>query len=194
MTSLITLQEAKDFLNITTTTDDAELGLFTDAASQIWLARGLPGAGTPRDEFYDGGTTRIVLRYTPIVSVTAVSETIGAITYPLTEQPVDGGTAGAYAFTVDPFTGVMCRRMAGVAIPFADGTTNVHVTYSSGFATVPEDIKLAIKLLTRHMWQTQRGGSQRPGKGGNDDTPSVAFIWPNRVQEIADAYTGPVVA
>jgi len=192
MTSLITLQEAKDFLNITTTTDDAELGLFTDAASQMWLARGLPGAGTARVEWYDGGQTRIVLRYTPIVSVTTVSETIGSVTYPLTEQPVDS-QSGAFAFTVDPFTGVMTRRVAGTAVAFAAGVANVKVSYSSGFATVPEDIKLAIKLLTRHMWETQRGGAKRPGTGGGDDF-STTYVWPNRVQEIAEAYSGPAIA
>ena len=155
----------------------------------MWLARGLPGAGTAHVEWYDGGSPRIVLRYTPVVSVTTITENVGPTVYTLTEQPLTGGTSGSFAFTCDPFTGVVVRRSAASAVPFAPGVANIQVSYSSGFAVVPEDIKLAIKLLVAHMWDTQRGGAKRPGLGGDEYTP--LYMWPNRVQEIAEAYSGP---
>jgi hypothetical protein len=191
--ALITLQEAKDFLNITASTSDSELTAFTEAASSMWLARGLPGGPTARTETYDGGASRIALRHTPVVSVTSIAEAVGNISYPLTEQPLGQGGTSAYGFTYDPWTGVVVRRTAGAATLFADGIDNVSVVYTAGYATVPEDIKHAIKLLTKHLWDTQRGGAKRPGSGGDEQVPTT-FSWPYRVEEIASAYTGPSVA
>ena len=192
---LITLQDAKDFLNITDPVSDTELATFITAASQMWVSRGLPGNVTSTiDEWYDGGSPRISLRHTPVASVTAVVETIGTIAYTLTQ--VDPGTsASAWAYSVDLTTGLLVRRAAGIATAFYRGVHNVHVTYTAGMAVVPADIQQAIKLLVKHLWTTQRGGARRPGTGGGDDTTNMtAYSWPWRVDEIARAYYVPGIA
>lgn len=190
MTDVITLAQAKAFLNITDATADAELPFYMDAAQAMWVNRGYP-VGTPAepvDEWYDGGTDTIVTRSGPIDSVQLITESWGSVTYTLVEH--DTGTSGyAWAYTVDLQTGTFIRRAAGIATFFAPGVRNVHIQYTPGFTVVPSDIQLAILLLLKHMWSTQRGIGKRPGTGGNDDVAAKeGFAWPYRVQQIADGY------
>lgn len=195
-TSVVTLQQAKDFLNITTTDSDAELPFYTSAATAMWANRGGPVGqpGAPLDEWYDGGRPTIVTRTRPIGSVTLVEESWGSSKYTLSEVATgSGGTA--FAYTVDLVTGTFVRRASGVAVPFAVGERNVHIQYTPGYATVPEDIQLAVLLLLKHMWSTQRGIGKRPGLGGGDDAAmKESFAWPNRVEEILAGYVVPGVA
>lgn len=194
---IVTLQQAKDFLNITTTTFDSELGGFIDAASQMITNRIGPVSGSPTyDEWYDGGRPQIVLRHTPVQSVTSITESYGAATsYTLTPVTLDSGSvAGSFAYTVDLSAGIITRRAAGVAMPFAPGVQNIHVVYTAGYATVPADLVQATNLLISHMWTTQRGGSKRPGTGGDDWNPSHLESWPPRVEEILENYFIPGIA
>lgn len=192
---IITLQDAKDFLNITTTDSDVELSTFITAASQMWVSRGLPGNVTATlDEWYDGGSPRISLRHTPVASVASVVETIGTLAYTLT-QADPGTSASAWAYSVDLSSGLLVRRAAGVATAFYRGVRNVHVTYTAGMAAIPADISQAIKLLVKHLWTTQRGGAKRPGSGGSDDMANMtSYSWPWRVDEIARSYYVPGIA
>jgi hypothetical protein len=188
--ALITLGEAKEFLNITTATNDSELTSFIAAASQMWTSRGLPGGASAWDEWYDGGSARISLRHFPVLTVPLVTENVGPVAYTLTQVTL-GSSSSAYSYTLDATTGLLVRRAAGVAVPFAAGVANVRVTYTTGITDTPEDIKHAIKLLTKHLWDTQRGGAK--GLGGGADQPST-FTWPWRVDEIARAYYVPGIA
>lgn len=196
---IITLAEAKTQLNITSNTNDAELAPFITAASTMWVNRVGPvnsgsGVGT-YDEWFDGGSDRIVVRHSPVLAVTAVEESWGAILYTLVEQTLQsGGNLGPFGYSIDKTIGTITRRSVGIATTFASGVRNIHVSYTAGFAAVPEDIKLAVKLLVQHMWETQRGGGKRPGQGGDEYTPSASYAWPYRVEEIAQAYRGPGVA
>lgn len=196
MTDVVTLAQAKQFLNITATTYDAELPFYISSAQLMWVNRGGPvgNPAAPVDEWYDGGTETIVTRLRPIASVQLVVETFGSTGFTLINTTA--GTSGyAWAYTVDMATGTFVRRAAGVAVPFATGVRNIHIQYTPGFATVPEDIQLAVLLLMKHMWETQRGIGKRPGLGGVDDVgPRESFAWPNRVQEILAGYAIPGIA
>jgi uncharacterized phiE125 gp8 family phage protein len=195
---IITLAEAKTHLNMGTgTTDDAELGNFITAASTMWVRRvgAVNTAVKTFDEWYDGGHVRVALANAPVVTITKVEEVVTASAiYTLTLETLQsGGDTGAYGYTVDMDRGLLVRRAAGVAVPFTPGVRNIHVVYTAGYATAPEDIKLAVKLLVAHMWETQRGGAKRPGTGA-DPTPLTGFMWPHRVEEIANGYIVPGIA
>ena len=194
---VVTLDEAKAFLNITVATFDVELAGFVTAASRMWVNRVGPVASSVFTEWYDGGVPQIALRQTPVLSVTSVVESYGSTTrYTLTDQPLTGdGPTNAWGYTIDMQTGLLTRRATGVAVPFATGRRTVQVVYTAGYAAVPEDIKHAVLLLIMHLWATQRGGSRRPGQGGTDDwRPDFAFSWPSRVEEIAAGYRIPGIA
>jgi uncharacterized phiE125 gp8 family phage protein len=190
---IITLAQAKTFLNITGTQSDAELTDFIAAASQVIVNKIGPVSGSPTvSEWHDGGSSRIVLRHQgPLQSVTSVTETYGTVTYALTGITLDGApVATAYGYTVDLDRGLIVRRASGVAIPFAAGTQNIHVTYVAGYSTIPADLIQATQLLLKHMWDTQRA-AKGPGSGpGAGDS----FTLPRRVEEILAYYTVPGIA
>ena len=189
---IVTLADAKTFLNITGTNFDTELADYVTGASQVWLNHGGPGISSPSyDEWYDGGQLQISLRHSPVIAITSITDAIGPIAYTLTEQdPGNGG--GAYHYSVDKKLGLITRRNSGTAVPFFAGKKNVHVVYTAGFTTVPADVKHAVLLLIGHMWETQRGGTRRPGTNSGDDyVPGMGFMLPHRVKEILDSHRIP---
>jgi len=189
---IITVADAKTFLNITVNTFDAELTDFIASASQEIVNRIGPVSGSPSvSEWHDGGGPQIVLRQPgPIQSVTSVTETYGTVTYTLAQVTIDQSPATtAYGYSVDLERGLLVRRASGVAVPFASGLQNVHVTYVAGYSTVPSDIKELARLKVKLKWETQRG-SARPGAGPD---PSSTFPLRARIEEILSAHSVPAV-
>lgn len=191
---IVTLAQAKTFLNIAGSTFDTELADYVTAASQMWLARGGPGASSlAYDEWYDGGGATISLNHTPVLAISALTEASGMSTYTLTAQ--DAGGSGAYGYSLDANTGTIIRRASGEATTFAPGFKNVHVQYTAGYATAPKDIDHAILLLVWHLWETQRGGSKRPGSNSDEyAAKGSTYSWPRRVEEIFRAHVIPGIA
>jgi hypothetical protein len=192
---IISLDEAKTFLDITSSTYDSELGGFITTASLAWVNRVGPVAGSPvYDEWYNGGGPTIVLRHTPVQSITSITEAYtDSIAYTLTSDPLDGtGTSGTYGYTLETSRGLLVRRASGFPISFASGTRNIHIVYVAGYATTPADIKEAVMSLLKQGWETQRGPARRPG---NDPPPQGYMgLWPSRAQDIANSYLVPGIA
>ena len=92
VTDVVSVSQAKEFLNITNTTSDSELQFFVTAASEMWANRGGPVGSQTFDEWYDGGEPFIVVRSTPLISVELVTVSLGAFTYTLQEHAT--GTSG----------------------------------------------------------------------------------------------------
>jgi uncharacterized phiE125 gp8 family phage protein len=180
---IVTLAQAKDYLNITTTASDTKLPSFITSASQTIVNRIGVVAATAVNEWHDGGSDRIVLRNQgPIASVTTVTETIGTVAYTLTQVTLDSApSGGAFTYSVDLNRGVLVRRAAGVAVPFASGVQNVHITFSAGFASVPADITEACLILIKERWQSQRGPKAQTEAENGDRLP-------DRVEEILANY------
>ena len=194
---LVTLADVKQFLNMASSTNDAQLSSMITAASTMWTRRVGQVAGSPSfSERYDGGTTSITLKNIPVQSVTSVVESWWNTSYTLTShQPDDAGAGSGFDYSIDLTTGIVFRREYGRLVPFAPGTQNIHVTYVAGYAAIPEDIKQAILLLVGHMWETQRGRMVLPGQGAEGSwNPGMGFTWPRRVEEIAQTYYTPGLA
>lgn len=191
---IVTLAQAKTFLNITGTTFDVELAEYVTSASQMWLARGGPGAGSPAyDEWHDGGGSTVVLNHRPVLAISAITEASGMSTSTLTAQ--DAGGSGSDGYSLDKVTGVIVRRSGGEASTFASGVKNVHVQYTAGYTTAPKDVEHAVLLLIWHLWETQRGGSKRPGSNSDEYAPAGStYSWPRRVEEIFQAHVVPGIA
>jgi hypothetical protein len=174
------------------------LPAFVTTASDMIASRIGPVAGSPTyDEWYDGGSTQIVLRHSPVQSITSVTESYGGtVTFPLTQVVLDAGVPmSAYGFTFDAVNGMLTRRASGGTIPFPAGTMNVHVKYVAGFASVPPELQTAAKLLVKHLWEPRRGGGKRPGLGGNDEASlKDEGDFPARVEEILANFYVPGIA
>lgn len=174
---LVTLEDAKEHLNITDSTHDVELQGFIDASTQfVTYITGPVVPTTFTNEVHDGGWPTIVLFNPPIISVQSVTEHLGPTSYALSLQP-PGSTSDNYGYSLDdPESGILVRRSgAGTPMAFWGGRRSVVVTYLAGRATVPADIRMATLEDLRGLYQqTQQGG--RPSYGSNvasDDSWSV---------------------
>jgi hypothetical protein len=177
-------------LNPNDTRKDAALQGFILAAAD--LARDFCGPFLPEvhTQWYDGGSSTLVLDWLPLLTVQSCTEYYGLSAFAITEQPL-GGQMNAFGFTADYQTGQLTRRtFGGEAAYWARGAKNIKVVYTAGRAEdVPYTIRLGTLELIRHIWQlTQQGG--RPQFGGSAldgaDGPPVltGFALPARVREL----------
>jgi hypothetical protein len=168
--STLLLADAKTYLNITTTTSDAELQSFIDAAEGALVKRCGPLSSVTITERVNGGGEVLLLSKFPAISLTSVT-------------PVNGSAMD--------LTKLYLIADAAV-VEYADGagcfvSNRYDVTYQAGRTTVPPDLLQADKEIVRHLWDTQRGGSKRPGVGA-DDVEGAAYAFTYRVQELWEPY------
>lgn len=179
--SVLTVAAAKVHLNVTTSTQDAEIQTFIDAAEAAIATRCGPLASTPgiTERHAGGGRASLVLRVTPVISIQSVAA-------------VDGATIDVAQLDLRSDTGIVSYLRGQLFPSFA--SLLYDVTYTAGWDPVPKDLMLAVKELVRHFWEgSQRGPVARPGT----DTPSTSGIaggLPDVVAELIDPYVPVAIA
>jgi hypothetical protein len=180
---VVSLQDAKDHLNITTTTNDEELRRFLWVATDLCeqYAGRVLGRKTVTDIF-DGGSARLRLRHPVALSVTTVVE--------------NGVTLDAASYRLDATTGMFVERVGSNGLisfggMFSGSVDAITVTYVAGFQIVPPTVQQAVLEALRHLWQTQRGASSVSAlvSSGDDYTPGMSFSLPRRVMELLGPWT-----
>jgi hypothetical protein len=173
MASIISLTDAKAWLRYpnpsAANADDAGIQGVIDAAKEIIESH--VGVTVPRmfTETYSGGTSKLYLRHTPVLSIAEITESWGVVNFELNDQPSDtgaiiGGTTGeasnppasnVFAYSLDvASTGEVTRRGPGnVPLRFAPSDNGIRVTYTAGRNPIPAAIALAAKELVSHIWQ-----------------------------------------
>jgi hypothetical protein len=168
--SVLTLAAAKRHLNITASTHDGEIQEHIDAAEAAIAQKCGPLTSVATTERVKGGGAGLVVRETPVVSLTSVT-------------PVGGSAYDLTLLDADLSAGVIEWRSGQ---RFQVG--RYDVVYQAGRATVPNDLLAAIKELVRHTWETQRGPTVRPGsrtsETASNTLPGAAHAWPFRVTEL----------
>lgn len=189
---LVSLTDVKDHLRIPSTdrTHDARLMRMIDAITPV--VEGVTGPIVQRvyqNETYDGGSWFISLRHRPVISVQSVVEYRGPIAYTLTQVPTpDLGTIYSYMF--EPPGRLVRRTVGGGITPFPPGADQVFVTYTAGWASVPNNVREGCLELIRVNYQyTQQGGRPSWGSAGGDgdnfaQMQILGFYVPNRVREL----------
>jgi uncharacterized phiE125 gp8 family phage protein len=190
--AIVTAAEVRAHLNLTDATQDVELQGFISAAQAI--VENITGAVVPAvyTETYDGGMTAIILRHTPVLSITSVTENWGPTAYTLTNQPV-GSSVDAWGYDLENANSgkVVRRTVTGFPFPFYRGVGNIAITYTAGRASVPADIRLAALRLIEHLWSSQQGRAGRM----QQDNPGAAHAVPYFVQELLEPHmTMPGIA
>lgn len=175
---LVSLDQVRAFLNLSSTTHDAELTEFRDAAELICETyTGMALREQTYTETYDGGDWLIRLRHRPVVSVDAVTERGIALT--------------AADYNLEDVTGTLVR-LADAYSPGAwdTGYRAVSVTYTAGYSgsTVPADIAHAVLLQVKHLWETQRGPARVFAQGDDGWNPTQSYSRPRRVEELLAPY------
>ena len=143
MADLTSLATVKQWLNLTTTTDDALLTRLVSSASlfvENWLNQ--PITASDYTVTFDGwGGNRKTVAARPLNSVSAV--TVNGMTIPAAVGP----TASGYIFTASQ---IVLRGYA-----FTAGIGNCSATYNSGFVTTPKDVEQAVVELIGYRYKTR---------------------------------------
>jgi hypothetical protein len=200
--TLVSLGEARDTLNFMSSdkSNDAKLLRFVRAVTPTIEMICGPVLETQYEEWHPGGHYSVIVNRrpssgygtSPIFEVQAVSEYNGPIEWPLAiiASPDQGQL---YSVMPDPtFPGRIIRRTAGGGIQaFPSGEQQVHVVYTAGQSSVPDNVaEGTLELIRLHFTATQQG---RPRLGGNnayldDDTEPgrvvLGYFVPNRVREM----------
>jgi len=190
MPDLVDLAAVKDALNIDQgdTTHDPEIQRYIAAATpQIEYITG-PVLPRPVIETHRcWGSSRIVLRQPPVLSVNSVVEYLGLSAYTLTAQ-APGTTLNNYGYVMDfPETGVL-RRVSSVGTEMSFLGNAVVVGYTAGLVSIPPDVYLAALEDIRGLYQQsqQGGGGRRYGGGGEDSFSAGPILLFPRVQAILE--------
>lgn len=173
---LISLATAKDQCKIPLedTTQDERLREFVEAAAYvIENHRKEAVIRRPITEYHTlrAPATRLLLRITPVISVSAV-------------QAVDGAMVWSGAdLHVTPETGLVVGAAGAVSF-----VGNLRASYVAGRVIMPANFSLAARIIVQHLWETTRGNA-RAGlwPGGQDDTTEIygmGYAIPNRALEL----------
>lgn len=184
--ALITLDDAKAQLGLTTSSNDAELQGYINALTAV--VEGIVGPVENRTvtETVNGRGPALSLLQRPVVALTSV-----------TPQLSGGTTLDVAQLYVDGATGIV-QRLDGAHFYGGPWT----VVYTAGRGTVPPTIRLAALILLQHLWRTQYGASRGLASiGGGDDfsvtepVPGFGYAVPNRVLQLLEPFkSGPGVA
>jgi len=183
---VISLADAKAGLGVTGTSKDEDIRSVIQAATPILEDLVGPILRVTRVETYDGGTSQINLMWAPIVSITSIIESYGSTyTRTLTAQDIfAGGSLDTFGYSVDLVTGIVTRRAAGVAIPFALGKRNVQITYVSGRVSARGNVLRATRMLIRDMWTQEQQRVPLVNGQPQGTTMIRGFADPNAVIEM----------
>lgn len=173
--AVLVLQEAKQYLKITGDDQNGTLQEIIDAAQAAIENRVGPleqGAQTTLRLRGDGGILVLPTTNAELVSVTPV-----------------GGTA---------LDLTLLNFQYGIISPYYGWLWSswmwFDVVYVSGRSVCPDDLKLALLELVRHLWSPQRGGGQRPNAQADtaaNTLPGAAYLFPFRVEQLLEPYTLP---
>lgn len=176
--TVLDLAAAKDHLGITGTGFDEKLTAMINAAEAAIAERVGPLEPTSRTVRV-GPSNQYLFVPSPAVSLTSVVDQ-------------DGTAVEVSSLHLDSRTGIVT----------ANNGSNFtgrwfDVTYLAGRNPCPADLVLAVKEMVRHLWDTQRGPTRRPGSTASDTTsntiPGAAYLLPFRVSELIAPYRPALV-
>lgn len=168
--SVLLLQDVKNYLNITNTVSDAELQEFIDAAELSIANKCGPLVATSvTKRVRSGGKPALSLPTTPVISLTSVTP-VGQTALDVSKLNADEGGAVEY--------------LTGATF----GALFYDVVWQAGYATTPLDLLQATKEHVRHLWESQQGGTRRPGSTTQPAPSAAAYAFTWRVNELIAPY------
>jgi hypothetical protein len=165
---VISLAEAKQQLNITTSDHDDELSMYVQAVTAV-CERYVGALGRRTYVETHVGGYGLVLNRAPVLSIASATSTL-----------TSGLDQAVGDLDIDVSTGVVRRLDGG----YMCGP--LRVTYAAGRAEIPPHVRLAALMLLQHLWETQRGQMGGVRVGGSDEVydPRWGFAIPRRVLEL----------
>ena len=196
--ALITLDDYKLFEGINSTKNDDQLDALIESTSALietycntkfGIYAGSPGVTDIFDVQWD--THVVQLRYSPIITITSVQERSAyneAYTTIL-------NTGGKYEWYFDSISDSVIRTNdRGSYALWPKGVGSVKVTYRAGYATLPEDLKLAIVDLVTYYFKDEHRVTRSLGTAStqNQVTSSIRDAgFPDNIKRVLDLYRQP---
>lgn len=196
--ALITLDDYKLFEGINSTKNDDQLDALIESTSALietycntkfGIYAGSPGVTDIFDVQWD--THVVQLRYSPIITITSVQERSAyneAYTTLL-------NTGGKYEWYFDSISDSVIRTNdTGSYALWPKGVGSVKVTYRAGYATLPEDLKLAVVDLVTYYFKDEHRVTRSLGTAStqNQVTSSIRDAgFPDNIKRVLDLYRQP---
>lgn len=183
MPDLCTLQNVKEWLNQTTTTDDAMLARMIASQSQNalnYMNRSAILSAAYTEKYSGVGMPSIMLRQWPVTAVAAVS--INGIAIAAQTAP-PWGVGYFFAPYTGPGVGGPCLLGVSGSV-FARGLNNIQVTYTAGYAAVPDAIENAVieMVALRYRERSRIGITSQ-----SDGQTTTSFVKDSMTPSIAEA-------
>jgi hypothetical protein len=196
--ALITLDDYKLFEGINSTKNDDQLDALIESTSALietycntkfGIYAGSPGVTDIFDVQWD--THVVQLRYSPIITITSVQERSAyneAYTTIL-------NTGGKYEWYFDSISDSVIRTNdSGSYALWPKGVGSVKVTYRAGYATLPEDLKLAVVDLVTYYFKDEHRVTRSLGTASTQKqvTSSIRDAgFPDNIKRVLDLYRQP---
>lgn len=141
--NLVTLAEYKAYAGITSTNQDAQINSIIPKVSQliktICRRTFVDYVNDSKEEIYSGGWDKIFLKEYPILSISSV------------ETSVDyGATYTELVEFTDYVLDAEDGTLAAIIPPFPKMVNGYKITYTAGYESLPEDLKLAVLDLVTY--------------------------------------------
>ncbi|MBP2638375.1 MAG: hypothetical protein H6Q72_4282 [Firmicutes bacterium] len=151
-----TLDNVKQYLNLSNTTSDAFLSRLISAASAFvvtWVKRDLLSASYT-EQRNGNGSCRMMLKNTPVTAVSSL--TVNGHSIPASTQP---GISPGYWFDD--------KMLYVKGYSFPNGFGNVTIDYTAGYTTVPLELEqVVIELVANKYKRRDRIGEDSKDLGG----------------------------
>lgn len=176
--SVLTVDEARDYLNIASIETDTKIQDTIAAAQAAIEVKVGPLETTAKTARVRGGNGVLVLPDYPVVSVQSIA-------------PSDGSTFEVADLYVDE-SGVLSHIDGCTYF----GAAAYDIAYTAGRATCPGDLRRAVLELVRHLWQPQRGPRTNfnASESTSDTVPGAAYVFPFRVEQLLAPHVSPRVS
>ena len=199
MANLVTLQQYKDFAGISGESENAKINVIVPAISQA--VKTYCGTSfvdyysTDKTEYFDiqdSYTNAILVDESPLVSVSLVAERSGQSDSYTTLITGNSDSSGKYEYVVDTDRDTILRKTANADKAFPKGRAAVKVTYRSGYASTPEDLKLACFDLVKYYLKDERkerlaiAGASIQNNVSTSLRENIGF--PDHIKRILDFY------
>ena len=193
MSNLVTLTEYKEAEGIANPKEDLRLQTLIPSISQLVKTY----CGNSIIDFYSSNkvedfdiyweTFAVQLTESPIVDVVSVQER-GSY-----DEAYTTLTTGAHEYYLDTRTDSIIRtNNSGGRLNWKHGVGAVRVTYKAGYASTPEDLKLAVfDLITSYLSDEHKerrtlGGASIQNQPSTSQRNNVAF--PDHIKRVLDLY------
>lgn len=183
--SLVTRAEYKAYANISSTNSDAAIDLLIVKVSQlvktICRRTFVDWVNDQKTEYHEGGTDTLVPQESPILAVSSLeySQDFGKTYTTLTEYT---------DYAVSQAQGVI--KSLDTALGFPYGINAYRLTYTAGYETLPEDLKLAVLDLITYYIKNDAAihSSKAPGTNSVQIEYVTTTNLPAHIKRVLDQY------